>query len=69
MSYLLESGIPIGFLSVRRYGLVCKMWDQPTEGNLEQLSLKYFMRKKWGNLSTTEFVSPDVLSKKKFKWR
>ncbi|GFV44827.1 hypothetical protein TNCV_563761 [Trichonephila clavipes] len=34
MRHFLESGTPIRIPSVRRYGH-CKMYDQPTEGNLE----------------------------------
>ncbi|GFX24124.1 HTH_Tnp_Tc3_2 domain-containing protein [Trichonephila clavipes] len=31
------SGISISIISVRRYGLVCELQDQPVEGNLEEL--------------------------------
>ncbi|GFV19095.1 hypothetical protein TNCV_3223141 [Trichonephila clavipes] len=51
-----ESGIPTGILSVRQCDLACKMYYQPTEGNLEELSFKYFMRTKSPNL---EIVNPD----------
>ncbi|GFW96754.1 hypothetical protein TNCV_2848101 [Trichonephila clavipes] len=44
MRHFLDFLIPIGGIpSLRRYGLV---FLQPTEGNLEELSLTYFMRKK-----------------------
>ncbi|GFW69651.1 hypothetical protein TNCV_489951 [Trichonephila clavipes] len=43
----IESGILIGILSASRYGLNCKMSDQPTEGNL------YFLN---GRLKVTRFA-------------